>query len=250
MPRLTRAQAAELERRAKAAKNVKEATLENGIVEMCIDDSDDEPVKNVSTASRKRRHNDAFDADDEACDLIDSADDMPLPVKKTKPKAKAKTKAKAKAKQRISKPRTLAASSLQSIPEVEPLPSAAEALPSMSDSLPIHKDAEPAQAGANVVDIVSSGSEGDDESQTKTKSGDEVMQGEESEGDSDEEEDDSDDSDEDESGSTESEWSNSQGDKRMTDADVEEKFPQENFRVLSEMRILGKIKVAILDFVG
>ena len=29
---------------------------------------------------------------------------------------------------------------------------------------------------------------------------------------------------------------------------VEEKFPQENFRVLSEMRILGKIRVAILDF--
>ena len=29
---------------------------------------------------------------------------------------------------------------------------------------------------------------------------------------------------------------------------VEEKFPQENFRVLSEMRILGKNIVAILDF--
>ena len=34
---------------------------------------------------------------------------------------------------------------------------------------------------------------------------------------------------------------------RMCDQ-VEEKFPQENFRVLSEMRILGKIRVAILDF--
>ena len=31
---------------------------------------------------------------------------------------------------------------------------------------------------------------------------------------------------------------------------VEEKFVEQNFRVLSEMRILGKIKVAILDFVG
>ena len=31
---------------------------------------------------------------------------------------------------------------------------------------------------------------------------------------------------------------------------VEEKFPQENFRVFSEMRFLGKIRVAILDFVG
>ena len=31
---------------------------------------------------------------------------------------------------------------------------------------------------------------------------------------------------------------------------VEEKFPQENFRVLSEMRILAKIRVVILDFVG
>ena len=31
---------------------------------------------------------------------------------------------------------------------------------------------------------------------------------------------------------------------------VEEKFGEQNFRVLSEMRILGKIKVAILDFVG
>ena len=31
---------------------------------------------------------------------------------------------------------------------------------------------------------------------------------------------------------------------------VEEKFPQEKFRVVSEMRILVKIKVAILDFVG
>ena len=31
---------------------------------------------------------------------------------------------------------------------------------------------------------------------------------------------------------------------------VEEKFPQEKFRVLSEMRFLGKIRVAILDFVG
>ena len=31
---------------------------------------------------------------------------------------------------------------------------------------------------------------------------------------------------------------------------VEEKFPQENFRVLSEMRFLGKIRVAILDLVG
>ena len=30
--------------------------------------------------------------------------------------------------------------------------------------------------------------------------------------------------------------------------DVEEKFGEQNFRVLSEMRILGKIKVAILDF--
>ena len=29
---------------------------------------------------------------------------------------------------------------------------------------------------------------------------------------------------------------------------VEEKFPQENFRVVSEMRILGKNRVAILDF--
>ena len=31
---------------------------------------------------------------------------------------------------------------------------------------------------------------------------------------------------------------------------VEEKFHKENFRVLSEMRILAKIKVVILDFVG
>ena len=31
---------------------------------------------------------------------------------------------------------------------------------------------------------------------------------------------------------------------------VEEKFLQENFRVLSEMRILAKIRVVILDFVG
>ena len=30
--------------------------------------------------------------------------------------------------------------------------------------------------------------------------------------------------------------------------EVEEKFPQENFRVLSEMQILSKIRVAILDF--
>ena len=29
---------------------------------------------------------------------------------------------------------------------------------------------------------------------------------------------------------------------------VEEKFGEQNFRVLSEMRILGKIRVAILDF--
>ena len=29
---------------------------------------------------------------------------------------------------------------------------------------------------------------------------------------------------------------------------VEEKFPKENFRVWSEMRILGKIRVVILDF--
>ena len=33
-------------------------------------------------------------------------------------------------------------------------------------------------------------------------------------------------------------------------SNVEEKFGEQNFRVLSEMRILGKIKVAILDFVG
>ena len=32
--------------------------------------------------------------------------------------------------------------------------------------------------------------------------------------------------------------------------EVEEKFPQENFRVISEMRILVKIRVSILDFVG
>ena len=31
---------------------------------------------------------------------------------------------------------------------------------------------------------------------------------------------------------------------------VEEKFPQEKFRVLSEMRFLGKIRVAILDLAG
>ena len=35
-----------------------------------------------------------------------------------------------------------------------------------------------------------------------------------------------------------------------TEQDVEEKFGEQNFRVLSEMRILGKIKVAILDLVG
>ena len=29
---------------------------------------------------------------------------------------------------------------------------------------------------------------------------------------------------------------------------VEEKFGEQNFRVLSEMRILGKIRVVILDF--
>ena len=34
------------------------------------------------------------------------------------------------------------------------------------------------------------------------------------------------------------------------DARVEEKFGEQNFRVLSEMRILTKIKVAILDLVG
>ena len=31
---------------------------------------------------------------------------------------------------------------------------------------------------------------------------------------------------------------------------VEEKFGEQNFRVLSEMRILAKIRVAILDLVG
>ena len=31
---------------------------------------------------------------------------------------------------------------------------------------------------------------------------------------------------------------------------VEEKFPQENFRVVSEMRILVKIRLEILGFVG
>ena len=31
---------------------------------------------------------------------------------------------------------------------------------------------------------------------------------------------------------------------------VEEKFPQEIFRVISEMRILVKIRVSILDLVG
>ena len=31
---------------------------------------------------------------------------------------------------------------------------------------------------------------------------------------------------------------------------VEEKFGEQNFRVLSEMRFLGKIRVVILDFVG
>ena len=31
---------------------------------------------------------------------------------------------------------------------------------------------------------------------------------------------------------------------------VEEKFPQENFRVVSEMRILAKIRLEILGFVG
>ena len=30
---------------------------------------------------------------------------------------------------------------------------------------------------------------------------------------------------------------------------VEENFPQENFRVFSEMRILAKIRLGILDFV-
>ena len=32
--------------------------------------------------------------------------------------------------------------------------------------------------------------------------------------------------------------------------DVEEKFGEQNFRVLSEMRILVKIKMVILDLVG
>ena len=36
----------------------------------------------------------------------------------------------------------------------------------------------------------------------------------------------------------------------MIGALVEEKFGEQNFRVLSEMRILAKIGVAILDFVG
>ena len=31
---------------------------------------------------------------------------------------------------------------------------------------------------------------------------------------------------------------------------VEEKFGEQNFRVLSEMRILAKIRLVILDFVG
>ena len=33
-----------------------------------------------------------------------------------------------------------------------------------------------------------------------------------------------------------------------TRASVEEKFGEQNFRVLSEMRFLGKIRVVILDF--
>ena len=40
------------------------------------------------------------------------------------------------------------------------------------------------------------------------------------------------------------------GEKRPASPDVEKKFPEENFRVLSEMRILAKIRVVILDFVG
>ena len=34
----------------------------------------------------------------------------------------------------------------------------------------------------------------------------------------------------------------------LTTLEVEEKFPKENFRVVSEMRFLGKFWVAILDF--
>ena len=36
----------------------------------------------------------------------------------------------------------------------------------------------------------------------------------------------------------------------MAIGQVEEKFGEQNFRVLSEMRILAKIKVVILDLVG
>ena len=34
----------------------------------------------------------------------------------------------------------------------------------------------------------------------------------------------------------------------LVNGDVDEKFPQVNFRVVSEMRIFGKIRVAIFDF--
>jgi len=37
---------------------------------------------------------------------------------------------------------------------------------------------------------------------------------------------------------------------RQCDCQVEEKFGEQNFRVLSEMRILAKRKVVILDLVG
>ena len=36
----------------------------------------------------------------------------------------------------------------------------------------------------------------------------------------------------------------------MRQARVEEKFPQEKFRSISEMRFLGKIRTSIFDFVG
>ena len=36
----------------------------------------------------------------------------------------------------------------------------------------------------------------------------------------------------------------------MLTVPVEEKFPKENFRVGSEIRILAKIRLGILDFIG
>ena len=45
-------------------------------------------------------------------------------------------------------------------------------------------------------------------------------------------------------------WQQFMQDKWVPGGGVEEKFPPEKFRVFSEMRILGKIKVSISDFVG